>query len=98
MTSARFEMFLAQIYTDSSARAAFLADRSGEARRFGLSEEEADAVAKIDRRQLESAARSYASKRRNRPRGGFRILFDPGHIRYRIGHVARLCWALTKSK
>jgi len=63
MTGPRFEAFLARIYTDSHARTAFLNDRRAEAIRFELSVEEADALMKIDRRQLESAARSFASKR-----------------------------------
>jgi hypothetical protein len=63
MTGPRFEAFLARIYTDPQARAAFLNYRRAEARRFELSVEETDALMKIDRRQLESAARSFESKR-----------------------------------
>ncbi len=63
MTGPRFEAFLARIYTDSQARAAFLHDREFEARKFKLSAEETEALMKIDRLQLESAARSYESKR-----------------------------------
>jgi hypothetical protein len=63
MTGPRFEAFLARIYTDPHARAAFLNDRRAEARRFDLSVEETDALMKIDRRQLESAARSFENKR-----------------------------------
>jgi hypothetical protein len=63
MTGPRFEAFLARIYTDPNARAAFLNDREAEARRFDLSVEETNALMKIDARQLESAARSFESKR-----------------------------------
>jgi hypothetical protein len=63
MTGPRFEAFLARIYTDPNARAAFLNDREAEARRFDLSVEETNALMKIDPRQLESAARSFESKR-----------------------------------
>jgi hypothetical protein len=63
MTGPRFEAFLARIYTDSQARAAFVNDRRAEARRFDLSMEETDALMQIDRRQLESAARSFENKR-----------------------------------
>jgi hypothetical protein len=76
MTGPRFEAFLARIYTDSRARAAFLNDRRVEARRFELSAEETDALMKIDRAQLESAARSFESKRvaieLSNSRGGIR--------------------------
>jgi hypothetical protein len=63
MTGPRFEAFLARIYTDPQARQSFLNDRAAEAQRYELSAEETEALMKIDRRQLESAARSFESKR-----------------------------------
>ncbi len=99
MTGPRFEAFLAQIYTDPNARAAFLNNRQAEARRFNLSVEETDALMKIDRRQLESAARSFESKRaakerikdartiRSRIRRLLASVFDPGHARSRNEHL-----------
>jgi hypothetical protein len=99
MTGPRFEAFLALIYTDPSARAAFLNDRQAEACRFNLSFEETDALMQIDRRQLESAARSFENKRaaterikdaRTIPSRIRRLLasvFDPGHVRSRNEHL-----------
>ncbi len=79
MTGPQFEAFLARIYTDSDARAAFLHDRLSEARRFELSPAEIEALMTIDRLQLESAARSFESKRA----GARRLQRRPG-IRARI--------------
>jgi hypothetical protein len=58
-----FEAYLALIYTDAGARRRFLADPRGEARRAGLDEREADALARIDRVGLELTAASLARKR-----------------------------------
>ena len=63
MTGPAFEAFLARLYAEEGTRAAFLADPAATARRAGLSEEECDALAKIDRAGLEMAARSFARKR-----------------------------------
>jgi hypothetical protein len=61
--STGFEAFLARIYVDAKARRLFLADPRGEATRAGLTPEEAEALAAIDRTGLELAARSYERKR-----------------------------------
>ena len=63
MSSALFEAFLAKIYVDANARAEFLSDPSGEARRAGLSPEEADALQNIDWLGLKLASRSFEKKR-----------------------------------
>lgn len=73
MSARELEGFLARIYVDASARAAFKANPHGEALRAGLSEEECSAVESMDWVGLEMAARSFAKKRqaklgRNRPR------------------------------
>ena len=72
MSARDLEGFLARIYVDASARAAFKANPRGEAFRAGLSEEECSAVENMDWLGLEMAARSFAKKRqsklgRNRP-------------------------------
>lgn len=64
MTGPAFEAFLAKIYVDEAARAAFLADPQAEARRAGLTEAECEALASIDREGLEMAAVSLVKKRR----------------------------------
>lgn len=67
--AARLEAFLARLYTDEAARAAFAADRRGEALRAGLDPADVDALAAIDTVGLELAADSFARKRAGR-RGG----------------------------
>lgn len=67
--AARVEAFLARLYTDAGARAAFAADPRGEALRAGLDPADADALAAIDALGLELAADSFARKRAGR-RGG----------------------------
>ena len=61
--SAPFESFLARIYVDGDARARFLADPRGEARRAGLTAAEEEALARIDRAGLALAAGSFERKR-----------------------------------
>ena len=68
--SPRFEGFLARIYVDAEARHRFLADPHGEATRAGLTREESEALAAIDRTGLELAARSYERKRIQKITGG----------------------------
>ena len=68
MSASAFEAFLARIYVDPEARARFKADPYAEARRAGLSPEEAAAILKIDWVSLELATRSYAKKRRAKVR------------------------------
>lgn len=66
MSSLLFEAFLARIYVDPNARAEFLFDPIGKARRAGLSEDECDALQRIDRVGLELASRSFEKKRRRK--------------------------------
>jgi len=67
--SPRFEGFLARIYVDAEARHRFLADPHGEATRAGLTREESEALAAIDRTGLELAARSFERKRLQKATG-----------------------------
>ena len=64
MSSAQFESFLARIYVDATARQKFLADPRGEAAHAGLSAQEIEAVANIDRVGLEMFAQSLRRKRK----------------------------------
>jgi len=57
------EAFLARIYVDAPARDRFLLDPVGEARRAGLGEDDAAALASIDRDGLALAVESFAAKR-----------------------------------
>ena len=66
MNSPEFERFLARIYVDAEARARFLAAPREEAARAGLTAEQCEALASIDRVGLELAARSFARKRARR--------------------------------
>ncbi len=63
MNDSRFEAFLAKIYIDESARAKFLADPRGEAAKAGLTPQQIDDVAKIDREGLEMFAASLKRKK-----------------------------------
>jgi hypothetical protein len=62
MSSPRFEAFLSVIYTDATARTRFLANPDAEARRFGLTEAERQALQTIDLTGLELAAESFDRK------------------------------------
>ena len=77
-TSPEFEAFLARVYVDADFRSRFIADPAGEAKRAGLSEEETEALERIDRRGLELAADSYHAKRtkQSRPTGWLRRLLQ----------------------
>lgn len=66
MSTSRFEAFLARIYVDESARDKFLADPSGEAIKAGLTAQEVEAVAKIDRVGLDLLTKSLERKRLRR--------------------------------
>lgn len=63
MSARELEAFLARIYADASARAAFKANPRGEASRAGLSEHECASLVTVDWVALELAAGSYAKKR-----------------------------------
>ena len=69
MSSAGFESFLARIYVDATARKKFLANPLGEAARAGLSPQEIESVANIDRVGLEMFARSLEHKKAQNPNG-----------------------------
>jgi hypothetical protein len=56
------EAFLARVYLETAARAAFLADPVGEARRAGLPDEVARTFAAVDRAGVELLAASFAAK------------------------------------
>ena len=66
MTGPRFEIVLAQLYTDDAFRARFLAAPEQVAFSEGLTSDEAQALAAIDREGLELAAASFARKRSGR--------------------------------
>jgi hypothetical protein len=63
MTTPAFEAFLAKVYTDEEFRREFLTEPEACARRAGLSAEEAQALARIDRTGLTMAAETFAHKR-----------------------------------
>jgi hypothetical protein len=63
MSAAALEAFLARLYVDEALRARFARDPGGEARRFGLADEEARALAAVDLDDLARAAASFAHKR-----------------------------------
>jgi len=67
MTTPRFEAFLAKIYVDEEARTRFLSDARGEAVKAGLTEQEVDAVERIDRVGLDLMAKSLERKHHRRP-------------------------------
>ena len=73
MSTALFEAFLARIYVDAKARAEFLSDPSGEARRAGLSPEEADSLQNIDWLGLKLASRSFEKKRLRHKKSKFSL-------------------------
>jgi hypothetical protein len=59
----RTQALLARLFTDAKLRRAFFEDPRGAARGFGLSEEEAETLAALDRREVEQFARSLLGKR-----------------------------------
>jgi hypothetical protein len=75
--SARLERFLARLYTDAAARAAFHADPAGVARHAGLDPREVAAVEKIDRLGLAMTATSLTRKRQARAPGPLERRSDP---------------------
>ena len=88
MSARELEGFLARIYVDGSARAAFKANPRGEGRRAGLSDEECAALENTDWVSLEMAAHSFAHKRRSKLtrnhlglsfRGARRVIFNLWH-------------------
>jgi hypothetical protein len=63
VNGALLEEFLARLYVDAGLRARFVRDPAGEARRFGLDDRQAQALASVDPEDLERAAASFAHKR-----------------------------------
>ena len=70
MTGPLFEIVLARLYTDAGFRERFLAAPLQVALGEGLSEEEARAMAGVDRVGLELAAHSFEKKRAGRGKRG----------------------------
>ncbi len=66
MSAPSFEAFLAKLYVDEGVRARFLANPRDEAVKAGLTTEEAEALASIDRVGLELMAKSLERKRQRR--------------------------------
>ena len=66
MSAPCLEAFLARIYVDERARARFLVDPFGEAVKAGLTEQEVEAVERIDRVGLDLISKSLERKRRGR--------------------------------
>ncbi|MCC7681957.1 hypothetical protein [Janthinobacterium sp. FW305-128] len=63
MSSPALETYLARLYTDDAVREAFLLAPRAQALLHGLSPQEADAMAAMDRVGLQMAAASYRAKR-----------------------------------
>jgi hypothetical protein len=63
MSSPALETLLARLYTDDALRDAFLREPRAQALLQGLSPQEADAMASMDRVGLQMAAASYRAKR-----------------------------------
>jgi hypothetical protein len=63
VSAAALESYLARLYVDDHTRARFFADPLGEARRAGLDDAEAAALAAVDRADLAAAAASFTHKR-----------------------------------
>ena len=63
MSSPALETYLARLYTDDALRAAFLLEPRAQALLHGLSPQEAEAMAAMDRIGLQMAAASYRAKR-----------------------------------
>jgi hypothetical protein len=63
MSAPNLEAFLAKIYIDEKARARFLANPRAEANKAGLSEQEIQALEKIDLIGLELTVQSLQRKR-----------------------------------
>ncbi|PLY40491.1 hypothetical protein CSZ94_20715 [Janthinobacterium sp. ROICE36] len=70
MSSAALETYLARLYTDGALRDAFLLEPRAQALLQGLSPQEADAMAAMDRIGLQMAAASYRAKRAGRAEAG----------------------------
>ena len=76
MSSPQLETFLAQLYTDQALRQRFLEQPHAVAAAAGVTQQEARALAAIDRTGLQMAATSFAHKRaaHSRHRGPWKKL------------------------
>ena len=63
MSSPALEAYLAKLYTNDAVRQAFLDEPHAQALLHGLTPQEAEAMAAIDRIGLQMAAASYRAKR-----------------------------------
>lgn len=72
MSSPALETYLARLYTDDALCAAFLLEPRAQALLHGLSQQEAEAMAAMDRVGLQMAAASYRRKRAGRAAHGLR--------------------------
>jgi len=77
MSSPALETYLARLYTDDTVREAFLLAPHAQALLHGLSPQEADAMAAMDRVGLQMAAASYRAKRAGRTHHGTRATPTP---------------------
>lgn len=76
MSTPALEAYLARLYTDDDLRQAFLREPHAQALLHGLSAQEAEAMAAIDRIGLQMAAASFGHKRaahtrQSQPRQGW---------------------------
>lgn len=72
MSSPALETYLARLYTDDAVLGAFLLAPHAQALLHGLSPQEAEAMAAMDRVGLQMAAASYRAKRAGRTAHGSR--------------------------
>lgn len=87
MKTATLEEFLGRLYADPRAQARFRANPLAEARIAGLSEEECDALIKMDWAGFEMACKGFQKKRQEKmkhPRNG--------GIRRVWSKIGRLLW------
>jgi hypothetical protein len=67
----KVEIFLAQLYVDRSLREQFLLDPIAIASRYGLSPDQCRSLAMMPVQDLQTAARSFESKRRFKAQRGY---------------------------
>ncbi|MGK5075595.1 hypothetical protein [Janthinobacterium sp. ZB1P44] len=77
MSSPALETYLARLYTDDAVREAFLLAPHAQALLHGLSPQEAEAMAAMDRIGLQMAVASYRAKRAGRAETGARATPAP---------------------
>ena len=89
MSSPLLEAFLARLYTDEAALAAFLETPVDEARNAGLAASEVAALLEIDREGLVMAARGFRAKLRARKREARGIMRFGTRLSNRLAPWAR---------